>query len=368
MLKPSEMNASARGVNLTIAFEGKEKLIQESPTLYTAYQCSAKKWTIGIGCTKIMRNGKLVPVEEGMVIGEDEVWSNFRAAHRGHQVGVAKAIRGNLTQYQFDALADFCFQFGVNKLADWNGEGDPSGIANALNAGNLARVPVELAKWRLADGRPNVGVYRRSLARACVFNGLPWEKACAYGTVDLNTTLQDVFARAKAHQAELDAAAAERRAQAERAAPAPVATPAEAPKPKKTPKPVKIEESALPEPKKESTVKKDLPMKNEAPGSMPADQWPGQIDPGAPLKRLEDSERFWGALIMVIGAAARNIAAMSGAVVLPWVAFLGEIGRDPAIITALAFLGASISGEAVKRIGMWKRARGQKTATQAIGG
>jgi lysozyme len=130
----------------------------------TAYQCDAKRWTIGWGHTAGVTAGMTCTLEQG------ELW--LRADVAEAEAHVADAITVAVTQAQFDALVLLCLNVGSIK---------GSHLAALINAGNLAAVPAQWIQWchyreiDAATGKPggpwltNQGLRNRRLAELIVW-------------------------------------------------------------------------------------------------------------------------------------------------------------------------------------------------------
>ena len=67
---------------------------------------------------------------------------------------VNRLVRVEVTQGQFDALVDFCFNLGAGRLA-------ASALLHELNAGHYADAALQLLDWDHAAGRVNQGLKAR---------------------------------------------------------------------------------------------------------------------------------------------------------------------------------------------------------------
>lgn len=70
---------------------------------------------------------------------------------------VARLVKVPLTQGQFDALTDFCFNLGEGKLAS-------STLLKILNAGEYGKAHEQLLRWDVAAGKENAGLKTRRQA------------------------------------------------------------------------------------------------------------------------------------------------------------------------------------------------------------
>ena len=67
---------------------------------------------------------------------------------------VNSLVKVVLTQGQFDALVDFCFNLGAGRLEN-------STLLRCLNAGRYDDAAEQLLLWDLAEGEPNLGLKAR---------------------------------------------------------------------------------------------------------------------------------------------------------------------------------------------------------------
>ncbi len=67
---------------------------------------------------------------------------------------VARLVKVELTQGQFDALVNFCFNLGAGRLAS-------STLLRCLNAGRYDAAAEQLLLWDQAGGRVNLGLKAR---------------------------------------------------------------------------------------------------------------------------------------------------------------------------------------------------------------
>jgi lysozyme len=84
---------------------------------------------------------------------------------------VGRLVRVALTQGQFDALVDFCFNLGAGRLTT-------SSLLRELNAGRYEMAGEQLLRWDFAGGVVNAGLKARRLAEFELF-----AKRDATGTV-----------------------------------------------------------------------------------------------------------------------------------------------------------------------------------------
>lgn len=77
---------------------------------------------------------------------------------------VARLVRVALTQGQFDALVDFCYNLGAGRLAG-------SSLLRELNAGRHDAAGEQLLSWDHAGGQVNAGLKARREAEFQLWNG-----------------------------------------------------------------------------------------------------------------------------------------------------------------------------------------------------
>jgi lysozyme len=77
---------------------------------------------------------------------------------------IGRLVTVPLTQGQFDALVDFCFNVGAGRLAT-------STLLKELNAGQYAHAGLELLRWDYAAGQPNAGLKARRTAELQLWIG-----------------------------------------------------------------------------------------------------------------------------------------------------------------------------------------------------
>lgn len=91
---------------------------------------------------------------------------------RDAEQAVARLVKVPLTQGQFDALVDFCFNLGSGRLAS-------STLLKVLNAGRYTDAAEQLLRWDLAGGQENAGLKARREAELALWNGGAAEQKAA---------------------------------------------------------------------------------------------------------------------------------------------------------------------------------------------
>jgi lysozyme len=137
---------SKQGLALTQGFEGLR---------LTAYQDVAGIWTIGYGHTG-------TDVTPGRTISEIEAEALLLADLANAIQCVNQAVTVAITQCQFDALVDFCFNAGRGNFLN-------STLLRKLNLGDAAGAATQFGLWVHAGGKVVAGLVRRRQAEAALF-------------------------------------------------------------------------------------------------------------------------------------------------------------------------------------------------------
>jgi lysozyme len=125
-----------------------------------AYQCSAKKWTIGYGNT-FFEDG--TPVVAGNAITQQKAEQLFEIIANDFSAKVAKLVPSHITPNQFGALTSFAYNCGVVTL-------QKSTLLKKVNANhNDPSIRAEFMKWNKAGGNVLAGLTRRREAEANLY-------------------------------------------------------------------------------------------------------------------------------------------------------------------------------------------------------
>jgi lysozyme len=125
-----------------------------------AYQCSAKKWTIGYGNT-FFEDG--TPVVAGNAISQQKAEDMFEIIANEFAAKVAKLVTSNVTDNQFGALVSFAYNCGVVNL-------QKSTLLKKVNANhNDPSIRSEFLKWNKAGGKVLAGLTRRREAESNLY-------------------------------------------------------------------------------------------------------------------------------------------------------------------------------------------------------
>lgn len=374
-----------------------------------AYLDSGDTWTVGVGFTRIVRDGVERPVRAGDTMAHYEAMQYLATEWKEHERLIAKHITRPLTQNQFDVLADMAFQFGAGFLV--SGPGGTTGLRDAINQGAWERIDREIARWYFVRGERDAGVYTRALSRVCQWHGLPWRwiyktvtpdslerspsgKILKTPFIELNTdgtvkemvTPETALARARAFAA-AEAASVPKAPAKPRVPAAPAPSPAPATKPVivvKPPPGVVLEgEAPAPPPKSAPAAEPKKPSRPVISISDPYEPvdvktvpveklpLPG-IDPNAPPKPMTEAQRFWGLFWIGFGNVlqAAALRGLTFGFMPAWATYLlVDAVRDPVILGALtALTAAAVSGllaaPAMIRAGIRRLRKGDAEATQ----
>jgi lysozyme len=136
------------GLAMTKAFEGLR---------LTAYKDVAGNWTIGYGhiCPALLA---------GMTISQADADALLKADIADAVACVNRAVTEPITQNQFDALVDFCFNAGRGNFLQ-------STLLRKVNAGDFAGAAVQFGLWVHAGGQVVPALARRRKAEAEMFLG-----------------------------------------------------------------------------------------------------------------------------------------------------------------------------------------------------
>lgn len=123
-----------------------EKIQEFEGLRLTAYKCPAGVWTIGFGHTK------------GVKMGQTITKSQAETLLRGDLLPCEEYVRGlnlELTQGQFDALVDFCFNLGTAALQR------STLLQKIRTKADEQTIRGEFAKWVNAGGVRLEGLVKR---------------------------------------------------------------------------------------------------------------------------------------------------------------------------------------------------------------
>ncbi len=139
---------SDAGLALTKSFEGLR---------LEAYQDSGGVWTVGYGHTG---PGLLA----GMKISQADADMMLRADVAVAVNSVNRAVTEEISQHQFDALVDFCFNVGRGNFLQ-------SSLLHKLNDGDFEGAAAQFLLWINVNGKRADGLVKRRKAEAAMFRG-----------------------------------------------------------------------------------------------------------------------------------------------------------------------------------------------------
>ena len=156
------MKASSNGKKLLAAWEG---------LVTHPYQDSGDAWTIGVGhllTDKELQSGtikigsRLISIH-GMTesLCFDLLEQDLAKAERT----INQSVKVSLSQNQFDALASFVFNVGIQAFSD-------STLLRLLNQGKYNEVPTQLRRWNKDNGKVNKGLTNRRRKEIALWNTL----------------------------------------------------------------------------------------------------------------------------------------------------------------------------------------------------
>jgi lysozyme len=144
----NQLKYSDAGMALTKGFEGLR---------LAAYQDVAGVWTVGFGHTG-------PGIVAGMTISEAYAELLLVADLASAVACVNRAIKVEISQNQFDAMVDFCFNVGRGNFL-------PSTLLRKVNLEDFAGAAVQFGLWVHAGGEVVPGLVRRRKAEAALFAG-----------------------------------------------------------------------------------------------------------------------------------------------------------------------------------------------------
>lgn len=136
----------------------------------TAYRAtpSEKYLTIGYGSYgPHVKAGKTITPGQGLLLLNRDMAKAVAA--------VDAAAHHSLTQAQFDAVCDLVFNAGPGVIAATTGTG------KALRSGDIPILRHKLSQFINQNGKPLLGLRRRTAGRLALFDGKPWQEAEAIG-------------------------------------------------------------------------------------------------------------------------------------------------------------------------------------------
>lgn len=150
-------NISENGQHFTAAFEGYIPIAKRVTP-------AEKYLTFGYG-----HYG--ADVKEGANISEEEALKLLASDMAKAVAAVDAAASLALTQPQFDAICDLVYNAGAGVIAASTGTGQ------ALRKGDIPTLRAKLALFIYQNGKPLLGLRRRTAGRLALFDGMLWQQA-----------------------------------------------------------------------------------------------------------------------------------------------------------------------------------------------
>jgi len=145
------MQLSAEGLELIKRFEG----------------FRSRQYTDVAGFPTIGYGHRIVPPESFPAGVTEPQAANLLAGDvSAAERAVGRLVKVALTQGQFDALVDFCFNLGSGRLAG-------STLLRVLNGGRYGDAAEQLLRWDLAAGEVNLGLKARREAELRLWKSAP---------------------------------------------------------------------------------------------------------------------------------------------------------------------------------------------------
>jgi lysozyme len=126
----------------------------------TAYQCSAKVWTIGCGATRFEDGSSVKP---GDTITQERADKLFVILLDQFAAQLRPLVRSDINDNQFGALLSFAYNAGIGAFT--RSTLRKMSIANPNNQ----HIRAEFAKWNKAGGKVLLGLTRRRQAEADLY-------------------------------------------------------------------------------------------------------------------------------------------------------------------------------------------------------
>jgi len=156
------MNVSDKCIHMIMHHEG----VRSKP-----YQCPALLWTVGVGhvidpthARVKVEDRKALPIPAGWdrVLSNDEIMDILKKDLNRFEQGVARLIKVDLTQGQFDALVSFSFNVGLGNLQN-------STLRMKVNRGDFEGAAEQFLVWTKAGGKVLKGLVTRRTDEQALF-------------------------------------------------------------------------------------------------------------------------------------------------------------------------------------------------------
>ena len=159
-------NISENGVKFTAAWE------DFNAVSYRATKAE-KHLTIGFGhYGPDVKAGQNITVDAAYALLREDMAKVVRA--------VDAVAHKSLTQAQFDAVCDMCFNVGIGCINAVTGTG------TFLRAGNIEGLRAKMSLFINQGGKPMLGLKRRVVGRLALFDGNHWREAERKGRMQMH--------------------------------------------------------------------------------------------------------------------------------------------------------------------------------------
>jgi lysozyme len=146
------MNISRDGLKLIKSFEGYHTRLKNGDCV--AYQCPAKVWTIGWGCTE--------GIKPGLVWTEQQAEDALLKEIAKFETGVDKLVTVDINQNEFDACVSLAYNIGLGGFGR-------STVLRCINKGNKTGAARAFDMWTKGGGRVLPGLVSRRKREAALF-------------------------------------------------------------------------------------------------------------------------------------------------------------------------------------------------------
>ena len=145
------MKTSQRGLELIKAYEG---------VRFKPYRDCVGLYTVGVG--HLIGDGTVLPDSWNRTFSIEEVNELLVADVRKFELGVARYVNVELSQNQYDAIIDFCFNLGLGTF-------QRSSVRQAINRRDTPSTIRHLLSYNKANGKVVKGLDNRRKAEALLF-------------------------------------------------------------------------------------------------------------------------------------------------------------------------------------------------------
>jgi GH24 family phage-related lysozyme (muramidase) len=348
---------SPAGFELIERFEGLHKVRPDG--LIEAYKIGNDPWTVGIGQTGKMPDGR--PVGPDLIITKQEAYDALQYFVRNVTEPLVRKHFVAKTQHEFDALVSWTYNISASRLEA--GKYTLPSLVNRKDR-DVNSIVSKLLEYVATPGFEN-GLYRRRLAEALMFMGLPWKAPAIWGYISTAIYMKGGVRQPTDPWFIFDMA----QALVERPPEKPPEPPKPAPAPAPAPKPAPKAETP-PEAPKEAPAK---PVEKKPPA--PSTKKPEEVglDPTAGLKHVSESDRAKGWMLQQFGVMLLRLASLgmlgNGAAVVAQTLMADATLMAAAFELAipLALNGSALAGGYVSYwYGRYKEDQGRRVASQPL--